>query len=266
MKNKKIKKIVIKIGSSLVADYKSGATKLAWINAFINDLNFLIKKNIKIIIVSSGAIAIGRKKIGFFKKKLSLDEQQAAASVGQIYLINKYKKAFNKKKIEISQVLLTLDDTIKKEKKINAKKTLSKLFQNKIIPIINENDTVATDEIKFGDNDRLSARVAEIIKADLLILLSDVNGLYDKDPKKNKKTKLIKNIKTINKSIIKAASFTNNKFAKGGMTTKIIAAKIATNAGCGMVIVNGNSKNIIQKIFNDEEGTYFHPKKRKKNN
>jgi len=125
---------------------------------------------------------------------------------------------------------------------------------------------VATDEIKFGDNDRLSARVAEIIKADLLILLSDVTGLYNKNPKNNKKAKLIKEVKQINKSIIKASSFTNNHFAKGGMTTKIIAAKIATNAGCGMMIVNGNSKKIIQKIFESEEGTYFHPKKRKKNN
>ena len=266
MKKKKIKKVVIKVGSSLIANYKTGSPKLNWINSFINDLNFLLKKRIKIIIVSSGAIAIGRKRIGFLKKKLSLAEQQAAASVGQIYLINNYKKAFNKKKVEISQVLLTLEDTIKKEKKINVKKTLNKLLEKQIVPIINENDTVATDEIKFGDNDRLSARVAEIIKADLLILLSDVSGLYDKDPKKNKKTRLIKEVRNINKSVMKAASFTNNQFAKGGMTTKIMAAKIATNAGCGMVIVNGNSKKIIQKIFSEGEGTYFHPKKRKKNN
>tara|TARA_B100000029_G_scaffold197568_2_gene195680 strand:- start:284 stop:1084 length:801 start_codon:yes stop_codon:yes gene_type:complete len=266
MINKKIKKIVIKIGSSLVADYKNGSLKINWINSFINDLFFLVKKKIKIIIVSSGAIAIGRKKIGFYKKKLNLAEQQASASVGQIYLIENYKKIFKKKGIEISQVLLTLDDTIKKEKKLNAKKTLNKLTDKKIVPIINENDTVATDEIKFGDNDRLSARVAEITNSDLLILLSDVDGLYDKDPKKNKKTKLIKEIKLINKSIIKAASFTNNKFAKGGMTTKIMAARIATNSGCDMVIVNGNKKKVIQKIFKEKEGTYFHSKKRKKNN
>jgi len=263
---KKIKKIVIKVGSSLIANYKTGTLKSAWINSFINDLIFLIKKRIKIIIVSSGAIAIGRKKIGFSKKKLSLDEQQAASSVGQIYLINNYKKTFNKKKIEISQILLTLDDTIKKEKKTNAKKTLKKLIEKNIIPIINENDTVATDEIKFGDNDRLSARVAEIIKADLLILLSDVSGLYNKDPKKNKKAELISEVKIINKSILKASSFTNNHFAKGGMKTKIMAARIATNSGCGMVIVDGNKKKIIQKIFNENEGTYFHPKKKKKNN
>ena len=263
---KKIIKIVIKVGSSLVANYKTGLPKTNWINSFINDLSFVIKKKIKIIIVSSGAIAIGRKRIGFLKKKLNLDEQQAAASVGQIYLINNYKKAFIKKKVEISQVLLTLEDTIKKEKKINAKKTLNKLIEKNIIPIINENDTVATDEIKFGDNDRLSARVAEIIKADLLILLSDVSGLYNKDPKKNKKAELIREVKKIDKSVIKASSFTNNYFARGGMKTKIMAAKIATNAGCGMIIVNGNSKNIIQRIFKGEEGTYFYPKKRKKNN
>ena len=266
IKLNKIKKIVVKVGSSLIANYKTGSIRESWVKSFVEDLNILFKKNIKILIVSSGAIAIGRKKIGFQKKKLNLDEQKASASVGQIYLINTYKKSFKKKKIEISQVLLTLEDTIKTDKKNNAKKTLNKLIDSKIVPIINENDTVATDEIKFGDNDRLSARVAEIIKADLLILLSDVTGLYNKNPKNNKKAKLIKEVKQINKSIIKASSFTNNHFAKGGMTTKIIAAKIATNAGCGMMIVNGNSKKIIQKIFSEGEGTYFHPKKRKKNN
>ena len=262
----KIKKIVIKVGSSLIANYKTSLIKQAWVDSFIDDLNILFKKNIKILIVSSGAIAIGRKKIKILKKKLTLQEQQAAAAVGQIYLINTYKKAFKKKKIEISQVLLTLEDTIKKGNKNNARKTLKKLIDSKIIPIINENDTVATDEIKFGDNDRLSARVAEIINADLLILLSDVNGLYSQNPKKNKKAKLIKDVKKINKNILKASSFTNNYFAKGGMITKIMAAKIATNNGCGMVIVNGNSKKIIQKIFEENVGTYFHPKKRKKNN
>ena len=266
IKLNKIKKIVVKVGSSLIANYKTGSIRESWVNSFVEDLNILFKKNIKILIVSSGAIAIGRKKIKTLKNKLSLQEQQAAAAVGQIYLINTYKKSFKKKKIEISQVLLTLEDTIKTNKKNNAKKTLNKLIDSKIVPIINENDTVATDEIKFGDNDRLSARVAEIIKADLLILLSDVSGLYDKDPKKNKKSRLIKEVRNINKSVMKAASFTNNQFAKGGMTTKIIAAKIATSAGCGMVIVNGNSKKIIQKTFSEGEGTYFHPKKRKKNN
>ena len=265
MKKKIIKKVVIKVGSSLIANYKTGLPKLSWINSFVKDLNFLIKKKIKIIIVSSGAIAIGRKRIGLLKNKLTLDEQQAAAAVGQIYLINNYKKSFGQGK-EISQVLLTLDDTTNMEKKTNAKKTLNKLIEKNVIPIINENDTVATDEIKFGDNDRLSARVAEMLKADLLILLSDVYGLYDKDPKKSRKAKLIKEVKTIDKSIIKASSYTNNNFARGGMKTKIMAAKIATAAGCGMVIVNGNSKKIIKKIFEDDEGTYFHPKKRKKNN
>ena len=123
MEKKKIKIVVVKVGSSLIANYKTGSPKLNWINSFINDLDFLLKKRIKIIIVSSGAIAIGRKRIGFLKKKLNLDEQQAAASVGQIYLINNYKKAFNKKKVEISQVLLTLDDTIKKERKTNVFKS-----------------------------------------------------------------------------------------------------------------------------------------------
>ena len=257
---KKLKKIVIKVGSSLITNYGTGAVKNKWVDDFVNNVYELYKKNIKIVIVSSGAIAIGRKKIKTFKSKLTLQEQQASASIGQIYLVNTYKKSFSKKKIETSQILLTLEDTQKKEKKINARKTIEKLLESRIIPIINENDTVATDEIKFGDNDRLSARVAELINADMLILLSDVAGLYNKNPKKNNDAKIIKEVKKIDKNIIKVSSFSDNYYAKGGMITKILAAKIVTKSGCSMIITDGRKKNSVKKALENHEGTYFHSK------
>ena len=261
---KNFKKIVIKIGSSSIINEKTKKIKKQWLKVICKDIKEL-HQNSKIIIVCSGAIALGSKYIS--NKKISkLEDKQAAAAIGQIELANYWQNSLNKLKINSAQLLLTLEDSEVRRRYLNVRKTIQALHKKNVIPIINENDTVATDEIKFGDNDRLSARVAEMIKADLLILLSDVYGLYDKDPKKSRKAKLIKEVKTIDKSIIKASSYTNNNFARGGMKTKIMAAKIATAAGCGMVIVNGNSKKIIKKIFEDDEGTYFHPKKRKKNN
>ena len=262
----KFKKIVIKIGSSSIIDETTNKVKIKWLRTICKDIVALSNENKKVAFVSSGAVALGSKKISNKKTIRKLEEKQAAAAIGQIELANCWQQTLKKNQVNSAQLLLTLDDSEIRRRYLNVRKTISSLHKNKIIPIINENDTVATDEIKFGDNDRLSARVAEIIKADLLILLSDVSGLYDKDPKKNKKSKLIKEVQSINKSVMKAASFTNNQFAKGGMATKIMAAKIATSAGCGMVIVNGNSKKIIQKTFSEREGTYFHPKKRKKNN
>ena len=263
LKNSKV--IVIKIGSSLLVDNKQNIRR-KWLSSFAKDIQKLKSKNKKIIIVSSGAIALGCKKMNYKKTNLKLDKSQAVASIGQIELMNLFSQSFSKFKLNISQILLTLDVTEERRRSINAKRTFENLFQLNFIPVVNENDTIATSEIKYGDNDRLASRVAQITNADTLILLSDVYGLYDKDPKKSRKAKLIKEVKTIDKSIIKASSYTNNNFARGGMKTKIMAAKIATAAGCGMVIVNGNSKKIIKKIFEDDEGTYFHPKKRKKNN
>ena len=186
----RFKKIVIKIGSSILIDEK-GKPKKKWLEGFVNDIKQLLKKNKEIVIVSSGAIALGCEYLGINKKGLKIDKSQAIASIGQIELMSFYKKNFNKSKIKISQILLTLDDTEQRRRSINAKRTIDNLLKMGIIPIVNENDTTATTEIKYGDNDRLASRVSQIIGADCLILLSDVviaNGNYQ-----NPINKIIKN-------------------------------------------------------------------------
>jgi glutamate 5-kinase len=255
----KSKKIVIKIGSSILIDAK-GKPKKRWLEQFVKDINFLKRKKKEVIIVSSGAIALGCGYLGIKKKGLKIDKSQAIASIGQIMLMDFYKKVFDKNKIKISQILLTLDDTEQRRRAINAKRTIDNLLSMGIIPIVNENDTIATTEIKYGDNDRLASRVAQIVGADCLILLSDVDGLYTDNPKKNKKTKLIKIVKEININIKKYATKTENAYGSGGMKTKIDAAKICQLAGCYMVIANGNYINPIKKIIKEQNCTWFLPK------
>ena len=253
------KKIVIKIGSSILVDEK-GKPKKLWLKEFAKDIKFLIKKNKQIVIVSSGAIAMGCKYLGIKKKILKVDKSQAVASIGQIELMDFYKRIFDKNKIKISQILLTLDDTEQRRRSINAKRTIDNLLKMGIVPIVNENDTTATTEIKYGDNDRLAARVSQIIGADCLILLSDVEGLYTDNPKKNKKAQLIKLVRAINEKIKKYASKTENYYGSGGMKTKIEAAKICQLAGCYMAIANGNYINPIKKIIENKKCTWFLPK------
>tara|TARA_B100001123_G_scaffold331420_1_gene373706 strand:+ start:1803 stop:2909 length:1107 start_codon:yes stop_codon:yes gene_type:complete len=255
----KFKKIVIKIGSSILVDEK-GKPKNIWLKEFAKDIKNLIRKNKKIVIVSSGAIAIGCEYLNIKKNGLKVDKSQAVASIGQIELMNFYKKIFNKSGIKISQILLTLDDTEQRRRSINARRTIDNLLQMNVVPIVNENDTTATTEIKYGDNDRLAARVAQIISADCLILLSDVDGLYTDNPKKNKKTKLVTTVKEIDEKIKKYATKTENFYGSGGMKTKIEAAKICQLSGCYMSIANGNYKNPIKKIINNEKCTWFLPK------
>ena len=255
----KSKKIVIKIGSSILID-KKGKPKRTWLKKFVQDIKFLIKKKKQVVIVSSGAIALGCKYLGIQKKGLKIDKSQAVASIGQIELMVFYKKVFEKSKIKISQILLTLDDTEQRRRSINAKRTIDNLLAMGIIPIVNENDTTATTEIKYGDNDRLASRVSQIISADCLILLSDVDGLYTDNPKKNRKIKLIKIVKKIDENIKKYASKTENVYGSGGMKTKIEAAKICQLAGCYMVIANGNYNNPIKKIIQNQKCTWFMPK------
>ena len=259
MQINKSKRIVIKIGSSILINEK-GKPKKSWVKKFVKDIKFLIKKKKQVVIVSSGAIALGCEYLKIQKKILRIDKSQAVASVGQIELMDFYKKAFEKSKIKISQILLTLDDTEQRRRSINAKRTIENLLAMGIIPIVNENDTTATTEIKYGDNDRLASRVSQIIGADCLILLSDVDGLYTNNPKKNKNTILIKNIKEIDEKIKNYASKTDSLYGSGGMKTKIEAAKICQLAGCYMVIANGNYDHPIKKIIENQKCTWFIPK------
>ena len=255
----KNKKIVIKIGSSILVDEK-GKPKKKWLKEFAKDIKNLIKQKKQIVIVSSGAIAIGCEYLGIKKNGLKVDKSQAIASIGQIELMDFYKNTFNKNKIKISQILLTLDDTEQRRRSINARRTIDNLLGMDIVPIVNENDTTATTEIKYGDNDRLAARVAQIINADCLILLSDVDGLYTENPKKNKKTELISSVKEIDENIKKYANKTESIYGSGGMKTKIEAAKICQLSGCHMIIANGKYNNPIKQIIKNKKCTWFLPK------
>ena len=245
LKNSKI--IVVKIGSSLLVDSNRKIRK-KWLLSFAKDIQKLRLKNKKIIIVSSGAIALGCKKMNYKSTNLKLDKSQAIASVGQIELMNLFSQTFSKYKLNISQILLTLDDTEERRRSINAKRTIENLFKLNYIPVVNENDTIATSEIKYGDNDRLASRVAQISNADTLILLSDVDGLFTKNPKLYKDAKLIQRVNDFDKDLRNINIRGITEFGKGGMNTKIEAAKICNLAGCDMIISNGLYLNPIYRI------------------
>ena len=257
LKNSKI--IVIKIGSSLLIDENKKIRK-KWLSEFSKDIKDLLNQNKRIIIVSSGAIAMGCKKLNLSKRNLKLDKSQAVASIGQIELMNLFTETFLKSKINISQILLTLEDTEQRRRALNAKRTFENLFQLNFVPIVNENDSIATSEIKYGDNDRLASRVAQISAADSLILLSDVEGLYTTNPKINKNAELLKEIKNIDKNIEQISTKSVGEHGTGGMKTKIDAAKICQLSGCIMAIANGLPLRPIKKIIEKNNCTWFLPK------
>jgi len=251
--------IVIKIGSSLLFTEKK-ALKLKWVNSLVSDISNLIKQEKKIVVVTSGAIALGCKKLKINKKNLKLNEFQAVAAVGQIELMNIFKKEFSKRNINTAQILLTLDDTENRRRSLNAKDTIVNLHKISVLPIVNENDTTATSEIRYGDNDRLAARVAQITEADTLIMLSDIDGLFTQNPKKYKNAKIINKIFKIDNNIIKSASKSISDYGSGGMITKIEAAKICMNTGCNMIIANGLKNHPIRNLKKSDRYTWFIPR------
>ena len=256
---KKSKTIVIKIGSSIIIDKKKKIRK-KWLMEFAKDIKDLLKQKKNVILVSSGAIALGCKKLNLSKQNIKLDKSQAVASIGQIELMNLFNKIFSSKKINLSQILLTLEDTEQRRRAINAKRTFENLFELGFVPVVNENDSIATTEIKYGDNDRLASRVAQISSADCLVLLSDVDGLYTQNPKLFKNSQLIKEIKNIDLDIEKIATKSISEHGTGGMKTKIEAAKICQLSGCMMVIANGLLERPIKKIIEKNKCTWFLPK------
>ena len=251
----KAKIIVLKIGSSNLVDGK-GKLKERWLGSLVRDIKKLKKKGKEFVIVSSGAIALGQNYLKVKQKKTKIETSQALASIGQIHLTNIYRKMFEKNKIKIGQILISPDDTEQRRRAINVKRTFENLFKLEAIPIVNENDTTATSEIKYGDNDRLAARVAQIISADVLIIFSDVDGLYDSS--KNKK--IIKEINDINEKIYSFVDNKKNLYGSGGMITKLQAAKICINSGCHMAIANGKHINPLDKLIKENKCTWFLPK------
>jgi glutamate 5-kinase len=252
----KFKKIVIKIGSSSIVNERTKIIKTKWLHAICKDIAYMHATK-KIVIVCSGAIALGSKFIDEKKPIRRLEDKQAAAAIGQIELANQWQKTLKKYKISTAQLLLTLDDSEIRRRYLNVRKTINSLHKKNIVPIINENDTVATEEIRYGDNDRLAARVAQMIDADLLILLSDIDGLYSSSPNQNVRAKKIKDVYKIDKSIEKMANDQSSSIGSGGMVTKIWAAKICMNSGCSTVITNSDKAKPLIDI-NKDNSTWFH--------
>ena len=251
------RKIVIKIGSSLLVDNNAGRLKHAWLASLVEDIAGRIEEDCDIIVVSSGAVALGRSILKLPKGSLKLEEHQAAAAVGQIALARYWSESFAHHDIGSGQVLLTLQDTEERRRYLNARATISKLVEFGCVPVINENDTVATNEIRYGDNDRLAARVATMIGADLLVLFSDINGLYTAPPATDASARHIPVIEKITPEIEAMAGGAASELSRGGMKTKIDAGKIAVSGGTHMVIADGRIKNPLKAIKEGAPCSWF---------
>ena len=258
---KNAKRIVIKIGSSLLID--NGKFNYKWLRSLVEDINSFLNKT-QIIIVASGAVSLGKSYLKFNSNEINLNMKQAFAACGQIFLMNNFIKVFEENKKKVAQILLTFSDTENRRRSLNSRETIKSLILSNVIPIINENDTVATDELKFGDNDRLAARVAQIVEADLLILLTDVKGLFNKNPRYHDDAKLIETVTKIDSSIYKMATSQTNSYGSGGMFTKIQAAEIAGSYGCNTLIFQGNIDNPLKNLRKNDVGSVFVSDEKKK--
>jgi glutamate 5-kinase len=253
----KAKRIVVKIGSALLADRETGALKAAWLASLVDDVAALAAQGKEIVLVSSGAIALGRHALKLPKGALELEQSQAAAAVGQIGLAHAYQELARARGLVAAQILVTLGDTEQRRRYLNARHTIETLLALKAIPVVNENDTVATTEIRYGDNDRLSARVASMVSADCLVLLSDVDGLYTAPPGGKQAGKRLDVVTAITSDIEAMAGDAGTELSKGGMKTKIEAAKVATGAGIHMVIASGKIEFPLRAIADGAACTWF---------
>ncbi|WP_438279203.1 glutamate 5-kinase [Nitrobacter sp.] len=254
---KRFRRIVVKVGSSLLIDSEAGEVRAAWLTALAADIAGLHGEGRDVLIVSSGSIALGRSRLKLPRGALKLEESQAAAAVGQIALARIWSKVLGDHGIGAGQVLVTLQDTEERRRYLNARSTIAKLLEWRAVPVINENDTVATNEIRYGDNDRLAARVATMASADLLILLSDIDGLYDAPPHLDPDAKLIPVVKRVTADIEAMAGSAASELSRGGMRTKIEAAKIATTSGTHMLIASGKIDHPLQAVMDGGRCTWF---------
>ncbi len=251
------RRIVIKVGSSLLVDAAAGRPREQWLAALAQDIATLHQEKRDILVVSSGAIALGRAVLKLPRGALKLEDSQAAAAVGQIALARIWAESLGKHGITAGQILVTLGDTEERRRYLNARETIDKLLEWKAVPVINENDTVATNEIRYGDNDRLAARVATMMSADLLVLLSDIDGLYDAPPGSGKDARLVPLVERITPEIEAMAGASGSELSRGGMMTKIEAGKIATSAGTHMVIASGHPDHALSAIAKGARCTWF---------
>jgi glutamate 5-kinase len=253
------KRVCVKVGSALLVDPDKGRLNRAWLESFAADVARMRKRGQEVILVSSGAIALGRRHLGLPAGKLRLEESQAAAAVGQIRLAHAYKELLDEHQITVAQILLTLGDTEQRRRYLNARGTLNTLLSLGAVPVINENDTVATAEIRYGDNDRLAARVAQMVGAECLVLLSDIDGLYTANPNEDPDAQFIARVLEITPAIEAMASGTVSDMGSGGMQTKIAAAKIAVGAGCHLCIAKGAHPHPLLRIEEGALCTWFVP-------
>ncbi len=263
-----LKRVIVKVGTSTIT-HSNGLLNLNKIEKIVRQITNVHNKDLEIVLVTSGAIGAGMGKLGLKTRPKTIPRKQAAAAVGQGVLLHMYEKLFAEYGKTVAQILLTKEDILNRKRFLNARNTFFTLFKQGVIPIVNENDAIVVDEIKFGDNDTLSAMVASLVEADLLILLSDIDGLYDSDPRVNKDAKLISNIFEITDDIKKFADGAGTNLGTGGMVTKIKSAEIAIAAGVSMVIVNGSFHNVINDVLEGKDiGTFFvadqHPMHSKK--
>ena len=254
----KAKRLVLKIGSSLLVNEKTGQVKNTWLNALADDILNAYERGQQVIIVTSGAVAVGRKVLNLSTdKKLLLPQKQAAAAVGQIRLAHYYQEVLAERGLKVAQILLTLDDSENRKRYLNARNTLNTLLDLGVIPVINENDTVATSEIKVGDNDRLAARVAQMASADALVIFSDIKGLYTANPRKDPAAKLIPVVEKLTPEIEAMADGVGSSVGTGGMATKLMAARLCMEAGCDMAIALGSELHPLTRMLKTEECTWF---------
>ena len=252
------RRVVIKIGSALFIDQQTGAMNRAWLEGVCADVADMRRAGKEVVIVSSGAVALGRRELNI-AGRLQLEEKQAAAAAGQIVLAHAYQEILRGYAITTAQVLLTLDDSERRERYLNASKTLLTLLGYGAVPVINENDTVATQELRYGDNDRLSARVAQMVSAECLVVLSDVDGLYTADPRRDANARYVDEVTEITREIVDMAGGTGSSDGSGGMRTKLEAARIAVGAGCRMCIATGRVARPISALLQGGRATWFLP-------
>jgi glutamate 5-kinase len=253
------KRLVVKIGSALVVDETTGALRTAWLASVAADIAALRRRGAEVIVVSSGAIALARRALGLTRRTLRLEEKQAAAAVGQIRLAGAWQEALAAHGLQAAQLLLTLEDSEERRRYLNARATIATLLSFGCVPVINENDTVATAEIRFGDNDRLAARVAEMTGADVLVLLSDIDGLYTADPRKDPAATHIPLVERLTEEIMAMGGEPPPGYSSGGMRTKLLAARIATGAGCAMAIALGKPEHPLSALLAGARCTWFLP-------
>ncbi len=253
-------RVIIKIGSALLVDQEMGAVNRRWLAALANDVARFRARDQEVVIVSSGAIAVGRRHLDLGTGQLRLEESQAAAATGMVRLAHAYQEVLAEHNLTLAQVLITLDDSENRRRYINARNTLETLLKLGAVPLINENDTIATDEIRFGDNDRLASRVAVMVSADALVLLSHVDGLYDKDPMQNNDANHIAEVRGEISAAVQSMAGTSMSYdGSGGMVTKLEAARIAMGAGTRMAIADGTELNPLKRIEDGARCTWFLP-------